>query len=114
MAGLQVTGSRKHLGTALAGWRARLEAALGEVEEFLAPHLRRIPVLAPYAEKPHSTRLVYLLAAAPLLAILLPMLLLGGALCSPLSKKCRVSLSMSSAYCIRASGCTTALCSAKA
>ena len=89
MAGLQVTGSRKHLGAALAGWRARLEAALGEVEEFLAPHLRRVPVLAPYAEKPHSTRLVYLLAAAPLLAVLLPMLLLCGALCPSPSRKCR-------------------------
>lgn len=61
------------------GLRKRLEAALNEVEDFLAPHMRKVPLLAPYAEKPHSTRLVYLLAAAPLLAICLPLMLLGGA-----------------------------------
>jgi len=59
--------------------RKRLAAALGEVEDFVAAHLRRVPALAPYAEKPHSTRAVYLLAAAPLLAILLPLLMLTGA-----------------------------------
>jgi hypothetical protein len=59
--------------------RKRLAAALGEVEDFVMAHLRRVPLLAPYAEKPHSMRVVYLLAAAPLLAILLPLLMLTGA-----------------------------------
>lgn len=61
------------------GFRKRLEAVLGEVEDFLASHLRRVPMLAPYADKPYSTRLVYLLVAAPLLAAAMPLLLLGGA-----------------------------------
>ena len=47
--------------------------------DFLASHLRQVPMLAPYADKPYSMRLVYLLVAAPLLAAALPLLLLGGA-----------------------------------
>lgn len=61
------------------GFRKRSETVLGEVEDFLASHLRRVPLLAPYADKPYSTRLVYLLVAAPLLAVAMPLLLLGGA-----------------------------------
>ena len=60
------------------GFRKRSEAVLGEVEDFLASHLRQVPMLAPYAAKPYSTRLVYLLVAAPLLAVAMPLLLLGG------------------------------------
>ena len=62
----------------IKGFRKRSEAVLGEVEDFLASHLRRVPMLAPYADKPYSTRLVYLLVAAPLLALAMPLLLLGG------------------------------------
>ena len=61
------------------GFCKRLEAVLDEVESFLASHLRQVPMLAPYADKPYSMRLVYLLVAAPLLAAALPLLLLGGA-----------------------------------
>ena len=61
------------------GFRKRSETVLGEVEDFLASYLRRVPMLAPYADKPYSTRLVYLLVAAPLIAAALPLLLLGGA-----------------------------------
>ena len=60
-------------------FRKRSEAVLGEVEDFLASQLRQVPMLAPYAAKPYSTRLVYLLVAAPLLAVAMPLLLLGGA-----------------------------------
>ena len=72
---------RKSVSTSpqVKGVRKRSEAVLGEVEDFLASHLRRVPMLAPYADKPYSTRLVYLLVAAPLLAVALPLLLLGGA-----------------------------------